>query len=83
MSFHNRKNNGNFMKTRHMINRSRFQPHQSRVPTNEKYDKHDKLKRSKMIMRERYVAALLVLDNFHSENMHYLDMRATHFYEKL
>ena len=49
----NRKNNGDFMKKRHVVNKSNFHVHKPRVQKEEKYDKHDKLLRSKMILQDR------------------------------
>ena len=49
----NRKNNGEFMKKRQMVNRSHFQVHKRRIQKEEKYDKYDKLQRSRMILQDR------------------------------
>ena len=49
----NRKNNGEFMKKRQMVNKSYFQVHKRRIQKEEKYDKYDKLQRSKMILQDR------------------------------
>ena len=49
----NRKNNGEFMKKRQMVNRSHFQVHKRRIQKEEKYDKYDKLQRSRMILLDR------------------------------
>ena len=49
----NRKNNGEFMKKRQMVNKSHFQVHKRRIKKEEKYDKYDKLQRHKEVMQER------------------------------
>ena len=49
----NRKNNGEFMKKRQMVNRSHFQVHKRRIQKEEKYDKYSKLLRSRMILQDR------------------------------
>tara|TARA_A100001015_G_scaffold261545_1_gene307127 strand:- start:702 stop:893 length:192 start_codon:yes stop_codon:yes gene_type:complete len=49
----NRKNNEEFMKKRQMVNRSHFQVHKRRIQKEEKYDKYDKLQRSRMILQDR------------------------------
>ena len=49
----NRKNNGDFMKKRQMVNKSIFQVHKRRIQKEEKYNKYDKLLRSKVILQDR------------------------------
>ena len=49
----NRKNNGEFMKKRQVANKSIFQVHKRRIQKEEKYDKYDKLQRSRMILQDR------------------------------
>ena len=52
-SMNNRKENGDFMKKRQVINKRHFQPHKRRIQKDEKYDKHDKIIREKTIIQER------------------------------
>ena len=49
----NRKNNGDFMKKRQMVNKSIFQVLKRRIQKEEKYNKYDKLLRSKVILQDR------------------------------
>tara|TARA_Y100000816_G_scaffold283231_1_gene259862 strand:- start:2207 stop:2401 length:195 start_codon:yes stop_codon:yes gene_type:complete len=49
----NRKNNGDFMKKRQVANKSIFQVHKRRIQKEEKYNKYDKLLRSKVILQDR------------------------------
>lgn len=52
-SMANRKDNGEFMKKRQMVNKRHFQPHKRRIQKDDKYDKYDKLIRAKTILQER------------------------------
>ena len=54
-SMANRKDNGEFMKKRQMVNKRHFQPHKRRIQKDEKYDKYDKLIRAKTILQERKI----------------------------